>query len=229
MARLIDWGDLQNLDTGNRMIIALDSLSAVFIQALSVWYNSRYFWVDGANPVTDEQWDSIQAMISQTELDIMSAMVGLILPNALASLGTLTVLECDGASYLRVDYPLLYAAIAAPYIIDPDNFKVPDLRERVILGASVTNPIGTVGGENEVTLTEQQMPIHTHTNPAHSHGYVGTVPSATVGGAGPPLPAVQSAPLVTDPTAIIIDNAGNSDPHNNMQSFESLSYVIVAG
>jgi len=229
MARLIDWGDLLDLDTGDSMIIALDSLSAVFIQALSVWYNYRFYWVDGGNPVTDEQWDAIQALISQTELDIMSAMVGLILPNVLATLGTLTVLDCDGATYLRVDYPLLYAAIAPAYIIDADNFSVPNLQNRVALGASFARPIGTVGGENEVTLTEQEMPVHTHTTQPHDHTYTGTIPSVDTGGAGPPLPAVQSAPNTTGLQTVIVDNAGNSDPHNNMQSFEAISYVIVAG
>lgn len=36
-------------------------------------------------------------------------------------------LVCDGASYLRVDYPALYAALSSVYITDADNFTVPDL------------------------------------------------------------------------------------------------------
>lgn len=37
------------------------------------------------------------------------------------------VLACDGASYLRTDYPQLYSALSTPYIVDADNFTVPDL------------------------------------------------------------------------------------------------------
>lgn len=39
----------------------------------------------------------------------------------------------------------------------------PDLRDRFIVGAGTTYAIGATGGANTVTLTEAQMPSHTHT------------------------------------------------------------------
>lgn len=35
-------------------------------------------------------------------------------------------LPCDGNSYLRVDYPKLYAVLSSQYIIDSDNFRTPN-------------------------------------------------------------------------------------------------------
>lgn len=229
MPRLIDWDDLQALDDGTTKIMALSSLSAIFIQALSVFYNNRFCWVAGANDVTDEQWDAIQALISDTELDLMSGLIGMILPNVLADISNLNVLECDGSSYLRVDYPELYAAIAPAYIIDANNFRVPDLSDRVPLGATITNPIGTQGGESDVTLNVNQLPAHLHTTQPHDHTYVGTIPAVETGGAGPPLPAVMSAAAVTGPATVIVDQTGNDEAHNNMQPYEAISFVIVAG
>lgn len=37
------------------------------------------------------------------------------------------ILACDGATYLRTDYPHLYAVLPTLYIIDADHFSVPDL------------------------------------------------------------------------------------------------------
>jgi len=157
MPRLIDWADLLALEDGTTKVMALSSLSAIFIQSLSVLYKDRYSWVSGANDVTDEQWDAIEAMVSETELNLMVGLVGMILPNVLADVSGLNVLECDGSSYLRVDYPYLYAAIASAYIIDADNFRVPDLRDRVPLGASIANPISTQAGADEVVLAVSEL------------------------------------------------------------------------
>jgi len=126
MARLLDWQEMQDIDKGGNVIVAMSTLQALFLQACSSFYQSRYTWVAGANDVTDEEWNAIEYMQSDTELALMGNMVGLILPNVLADISDIGVLDCDGSSYLREDYPLLYDVIADAYIIDADNFFVPD-------------------------------------------------------------------------------------------------------
>lgn len=72
-------------------------------------------------------------------------------------------LLCDGATYDREDYPELYAALDAessPLIIDADTFAVPDLRGRFRLGSDAGDL--ATGGAATVTLTEAQIPAHTH-------------------------------------------------------------------
>lgn len=229
MARLMDWQNIQNLDDGINRIVALDSLQFAYLQALSVFYQSRFSWVYGANDITDEQWNAIEYLQSQTELDIMGNMVGMILPNVLADISELGVLECNGDSYLRVDYPELYAAIDSAYIIDADNFFVPDFRQRFPVGASLTVPIGTEGGEDDVLLTDAEMPTHSHSTVPHSHTESGAAPAVVVINAGAPVPVATAVPSVTGLADVTIGNTGGNQVHNNIPPYHAISYVIVSG
>lgn len=229
MARLLDWQSIQNLDDGVNRIVALDSLQFAYLQALSVFYQSEYSWVYGANDITNEQWNAIQYLQSQTELDLMGNMIGLILPNVLADISELGVLECNGDSYLRVDYPELYTVIASTYIIDADNFYVPDLRQKFPVGASLAVPIGTEGGEEDVTLTEAEMPTHTHSTVPHNHTESAAVPAIVVINAGAPVPVATATPSVTGLADVTIGNTGGNEAHNNIPPYHAISYVIVSG
>lgn len=53
-------------------------------------------------------------------------MIGSVILSAVDTAPTNTLL-CDGSQYLRVDYPNLYAVLAAAFIVDADNFTVPNL------------------------------------------------------------------------------------------------------
>jgi microcystin-dependent protein len=76
-------------------------------------------------------------------------------------------LACDGASYLRVDYPYLFAVIGTAFgAADSDHFNVPDMRGRIPRGKSASTALNDSGGARD----------HTHTGPLHSHGV--TQPSA---------------------------------------------------
>lgn len=77
----------------------------------------------------------------------------------------------DGATYLKADMPALWAFLSQSttinYEVDATHFKVPDMTDVVPVGAGDTfNPIGSVIGEAEVTLTAAQSGL-----PAHFHPY----------------------------------------------------------
>lgn len=77
-------------------------------------------------------------------------------------------LVCDGQQ-VTSDYPVLRQALVDagnPYGTDGGNPLVPNLIERFPRGN--TTPGGT-GGADTVTLTQAQMPSHTHTGPSHRH------------------------------------------------------------
>jgi microcystin-dependent protein len=79
---------------------------------------------------------------------------------------------CDGAQAPTTS--LLYAQLIAQINPFGATGKVPDLRERFIVGAAASNTsqnttvtgnpyaVGAIGGSNEVTLTKAQIPKHTH-------------------------------------------------------------------
>lgn len=83
-------------------------------------------------------------------------------------------LLCDGASYLRTDYPDLFDAIGVQFgAVDGTHFNVPNLKGKVIAGIDVSqtefNTRGKTGGAKTHILTTGEMPVHTHVQNAHTH------------------------------------------------------------
>ncbi|MBD2449416.1 tail fiber protein [Nostoc sp. FACHB-152] len=87
-------------------------------------------------------------------------------------------LWCDGATYSQATYPALYAALGSSYNVGGGNFRVPDHRGRVAVGAGqgsgLTNrTLGQTFGSETVTLDVSQLPSHNHgvNDPGHSHPF----------------------------------------------------------
>ena len=82
---------------------------------------------------------------------------------------------CDGTEFVRLDEAALYAIIGTKYGVGNGSTtaNLPDLRGRVPVGLDVGwgdfDELGKTGGEIEHTLTEAEMPIHSHTQNAHTH------------------------------------------------------------
>ncbi len=87
-------------------------------------------------------------------------------------------LPCDGSLLGIEEYPALYGLIGTTFGGDgTTTFAVPDLRGRTALGAGAATgltarTVGETGGSEAVTLTEAQLP-------AHSHPAVGSAAQAT--------------------------------------------------
>jgi microcystin-dependent protein len=114
--------------------------------------------------------------------------VGVVLPYGGAAAPT-DWLVCDGASYLRADYPDLFDAIGTAYgSADADHFNVPDTRGRVPVGYAAAGghtDVSALGGNDGVDVANRRAKHrHTVTDPQHSHGYTDDIygQSATVGG-----------------------------------------------
>lgn len=129
-------------------------------------------------------------------------------------------LLCDGSSLLRTDYPDLFAIIGTTYgAVDGSHFTLPDLQGRSQIGAgsgSGLSPraVGDSGGEETHVLTIGELASHVHS----------TGNSAILGtSAPPPLDA-----LGPNPFPATTGSTGNDDPHNNMQPFLAINYLIVA-
>ena len=99
-------------------------------------------------------------------------------------------LSCDGSAVSRTTYADLFAAIGTAYGEGDGStsFDLPDFRDRVILGASATRAVGATGGSETHTLTESEMPSHSHgkgtlatsSGGSHSHSK-GTLATASAG------------------------------------------------
>jgi microcystin-dependent protein len=126
-------------------------------------------------------------------------------------------LACTGQTLARVDYPDLYAAIDNDLKIDADNFKIPNMRQRVPFGSNATHPVGVQGGVEEVTLAQNEMPSH-----SHRVWQFQNVPMLE--GLGVPYPLAVTAPTLPVETG----NKGGGNPHQNMPPYQTVSFAIVA-
>lgn len=70
-------------------------------------------------------------------------------------------LICNGSTFTAATYPALNTLLGGN--------TLPDLRDRVPVGASTTKAVKTTGGAASVTLTATELPNHAHTVPNHTH------------------------------------------------------------
>lgn len=140
---------------------------------------------------------------------------------------------CQGQSMAISENDTLFNLIGTTYGGDgQETFNLPDLQGRVPMhqgqGPGITQNyvIGEQGGVESVTLTTQQIPIHTHgvlasTNPATATTASGNVTASTnqlkIYTEG--SPSKNFAPNTISPV-------GGSQPHENMQPFLVLTFII---
>jgi microcystin-dependent protein len=192
-----------------------DTLAVLFFTG--TYLQEKRNWYNPENPldvITDEEWDTIEAMVANALKEIMTNMIGQII-DVVTAVYPPNVLPCDGATYNRVDYPLLYASLDAVFIVDSDTFVVPDLRDKVTIGESSTRATGDTGGEETHTLTVPEMP-------SHSHSYsVPDIPTLVFEPGEVPVPTADLFPSSTGST-------GGDEAHNNMQPYLVCKKGIIA-
>jgi microcystin-dependent protein len=125
------------------------------------------------------------------------------------------VLPCDGSTYLRSDFPELFAVLDTVFIVDSDHFVVPDLRGRTIIGGGGVYSNADTGGEEAHQLTESEIPNHVHSIP---------LTTTTLAVEPGEIAVLSPIPILTSSTG----STGGDSSHNNMQPFFALNYGIVA-
>lgn len=101
----------------------------------------------------------------------MSNPAGIIMPFA-GTVAPQGCLFCDGSAVSRTTYAALFEVIGTTYGAGDGEttFNIPDLSGRVVIGVSNSHALGTTGGSETVTLTDDQLPEHSHVVPQHGHG-----------------------------------------------------------
>lgn len=137
---------------------------------------------------------------------------------------------CDGQLVSIAEYETLFVLIGTTFGGDgEETFALPDMRGRVPVhqgtGLGRSFILGQSGGQESVTLTSQQIPAHTHSllgskDPASARSVSGGVFGRT------PADVYASE---FDPVQLSyqsIATKGGSQPHDNMQPFLCVSYII---
>jgi len=138
---------------------------------------------------------------------------------------------CDGTPLPISENEVLFQLIGTTYGGDgEETFNLPDLRSRVPIHMGtgpegVTYQIGEMGGVEEVTLTTNQIPTH-------SHPMLGSTDGASVkGGTGGVMGRGPSEIYASEFTPDVLNAAsvtpqGGSQPHDNMQPFLCVNFII---
>lgn len=136
---------------------------------------------------------------------------------------------CDGQLVPISENEVLFQLIGTTYGGDgEETFALPNLQSRIPIhmgtGGEGTYVIGESGGVESVTLTVQQIPVHTH--PLIVSGEAGSTsnPANALVATGPTV--YRPAPAVAAMNANSITPQGGSQPHDNMQPFLCINYII---
>jgi microcystin-dependent protein len=146
---------------------------------------------------------------------------------------------CDGQLMPLSQNTALFALLGTYYGGDgKSTFALPNLQGAVPLhagqGQGLTERfLGEMGGSSFVTLLESEMPVHTHALNATTSPSTTTLPAAntsfgrSVGGSF----YKGNAPTVFGPLTTMapqtLTPAGGSLPHNNLQPYLTLNYIIA--
>ena len=137
---------------------------------------------------------------------------------------------CQGQTLAISENDVLFTLIGTTYGGDGQTtFNLPNLSSRVPLhmgtGGGSTYTLGQNGGVEAVTLTANQIPIHSHQMVASSDVASFNSPANNVTGQSPNKIYRVGSPSVTlAPTTIA--QTGGSQPHDNMLPFLCINFII---
>src|SRR6266496_2940652 len=136
---------------------------------------------------------------------------------------------CDGAIMAISENDALFNLIGTTYGGDGQStFALPDLRSRVPVHAGNGFVIGQNGGVETVTLTVNQIPIHTHVPASNSSAGSSADPSGRLWAANANTGVPEYTGTAPDsnmkPGAMSV--AGGSQPHDNMIPFLTVNFII---
>ena len=139
---------------------------------------------------------------------------------------------CDGRLLSIAEYDTLFTLIGTTYGGDgQQTFALPDLRGRLPLHQGVDGGtpyvIGAQGGVETVTLTQNQLPVHTHALSASATTPTQLVPTGNVTAEATKRFYTANATNLQPMAANAIGSStGGSQPHSNLQPYLCVSFII---
>jgi microcystin-dependent protein len=140
---------------------------------------------------------------------------------------------CNGQMLPIAENDALFNLIGTTYGGDGETtFALPDLQGRAPVhqgqgpGIGSNYVIGEKAGVETVTLTTQQIPVHNHPWLASTGSGTSNSPENNVL-ASPPVAKLYRAGTPSDPMSpTMVQPVGGSQPHDNLQPYLAVSYII---
>jgi microcystin-dependent protein len=136
---------------------------------------------------------------------------------------------CDGQNLPISENETLFQLIGTTFGGDGQStFDLPNLQSRIPIHIGNSHILAETGGVEEVTLTTNQIPVHTHP-------LVASQDAGSQSIAGNQVLAAQSPVSIYRPNAVApsaamnassVSATGGSQPHDNMQPFLCINFII---
>lgn len=137
---------------------------------------------------------------------------------------------CDGQPMPISENDALFTLIGTTYGGDgQETFNLPNLQSRVPMHAGtqggITYQLGEMAGVESVTLTTNQIPIHTHAYLASNTTATTQLPGGNIAAQGVgQIYTSANSPILLSPQSV--GATGGSQPHENLQPYLCISFII---
>lgn len=134
---------------------------------------------------------------------------------------------CEGQLLPISENETLFQLIGTTYGGDGEStFALPDLRGRIPLHQGNGFILAETGGAEEITLTVQQIPAHSHPLLATMTVANDQTPSQNVLAQTGTFDGYQSSPPTANMAPQSIGPVGGSQPHTNFQPYLCVDFII---
>ena len=133
---------------------------------------------------------------------------------------------CEGQLQAIAENDTLFNLIGTTYGGDgQETFALPDLRSRVPIHQGNGFPLAETAGAEEVTLSVQQIPVHTHALLA-SNASGGPNPQGSVLATSTAIDLYRESTASVPLSAASMSSVGGSQPHTNFQPYLCVNFII---
>jgi microcystin-dependent protein len=134
---------------------------------------------------------------------------------------------CEGQLIPISENDALFTVLGTTYGGDgQETFALPNMIGRFPMHQGNNHIIGESGGVTSVTLTTQQIPVHTHAVIGSTDNGNNASPSAAIlAGSTTVTPYASESPIAVM-AATSISAVGGSQPHENLQPYLCINFII---
>jgi microcystin-dependent protein len=134
---------------------------------------------------------------------------------------------CEGQQLPISENETLFQLIGTTYGGDGEStFNLPDLRGRIPIHQGNGFILAETGGAEEITLTVNQIPAHTHPLLVNTAQGQNNSPTNQNLAAGKTLLLYREAAPTVALSPVTVDPVGGSQPHTNFQPYLCVDFII---
>jgi microcystin-dependent protein len=134
---------------------------------------------------------------------------------------------CEGQLLPISDYETLFNLIGTTYGGDGQStFALPDLRGRLPIHMGNSFILAETGGAEEITLTVNQIPAHSHPFLASGNNATATAAASHVAATTPDYTPYIATTANSSLNAQSVTSVGGSQPHQNFQPYLCVDFII---